>query len=885
MNKEKGDKYEIYIHKLLNNINIAYLWYDIPEKDLIESDLIHDLNKHRLKRKKFIQNPKENTNPLLDIGIDILEIKDNEYIFVQCKNGYNKGIRIEDLAGFFFRMANHPDKLGKVFYTSKLSIHIRENAVAKNIQYIKEELKDDIIEVKNKKIQLYDYQTKAINELNKWFETKKRGILNLPCGTGKTLTGCYFANNYDNVIILSPLRQFAEQNITRFKEYNKDYETVLVDSDGIRDIKEIKQIIKKNKHKKLLFSSTFRSVDIVNQFVKLLDNCIVIIDEFHNLSKSNVTDENDEFYKLLKSNIKILFQSATPRVYELEDDNDECDDDIFGGIASKMDFKEAIEKKYICDYKIYLPSISENKKNLIKLVNKEIGINDIDDSIKAKCMFLMKCMLYHGRKKCIVYCKDINETDLFKKALKKLDEFYAIELNVNTITSEDSQKKRDLKLQKFNDSDKPAILLSVQILDECIDIPKCDCIYITYSSKSKIRTIQRMCRCLRKDKDNVNKIGYVYIWCDEYDEILETLSGIKEYDIDFKEKICLETIVLGDRKKMIVDDIDVGKVKDYLMDVREYNVVGWMEMYGKVVEFMEKYERKPLERANNKNEKTLGIWILTQQQNYKNKRGNVCNIKENKAKWEDLNIKYYELLRSKNDTWNDNYNELLNFFEENKRRPLRLSKNEKEKYLEKWMNEQHHNYNNDIKAMKDSKRKKMWKKLIKEYNIYFKTKDDIWNDNYNKIISFISNNYKLPDRNANNKDEKMLACWFDHQRSAYNKKNRLMKDSDKREKWDILIKKIKKYLTTGDEIWYDKYNEVIEFIKKYNKRPTGYKHAHHTEEEQILGRWFDRQQLAYKKENKSMSDPEKRKKWKYLIDNYLNNNKNKTIECIPKKKN
>jgi len=878
MNKEKGDKYEIYIHNILNNINIAYLWYNIPEKDLIESDLIHDLNKHRLKRKKFIQNPKENTNPLLDIGIDILEIKDNEYIFVQCKNGYNKGIRIEDLAGFFFRMANHPDKLGKVFYTSKLSIHIRENAVAKNIQYIKEELKDDIIEVKNKKIQLYDYQTKAINELNNWFETKKRGILNLPCGTGKTLTGCYFANNYDNVIILSPLRQFAEQNITRFKEYNKDYETVLVDSDGIRDIKEIKQIIKKNKHKKLLFSSTFRSVDIVNQFVKLLDNCIVIIDEFHNLSKSNVTDENDEFYKLLKSNIKILFQSATPRVYELEDDNDECDDDIFGGIASKMDFKEAIEKKYICDYKIYLPSISENKKNLIKLVNKEIGINDIDDSIKAKCMFLMKCKLYHGRKKCIVYCKDINETDLFKKALKKLDEFYAIELNVNTITSEDSQKKRDLKLQKFNDSDKPAILLSVQILDECIDIPKCDCIYITYSSKSKIRTIQRMCRCLRKDKDNVNKIGYVYIWCDEYDEILETSSGIKEYDSDFKEKICLETIVLGDRKKMIVDDIDVGKVKDYLMDVKEYIIIGWMEMYGKVVEFMEKYERKPVFYADDWSERRLGIWILTQQKNYKKKKGNVYNIKENRGKWDELNKKYYELLKSKKDIWNDNYNELVKFFEENKRRPLRSSKNEKENNLAKWINKQQYHYKNNSQGMNDNKRKKIWEEFIKKYYKYFRTDNELWYDTYNEVIKFIIDNKRRPNRDTDDINEQYLGKWIDRQQSLYNTNN--MKDQEKEKKWKYIIDKYHIYFKTHDEIWKDNYKEAIKFIINNNKRP---QRRSKNIEEKRLGQYIEKQQSLYN--NGTMKDNIKREKWEYFIDNYLNNNKNKTIECIPKKKN
>lgn len=53
--------------------------------------------------------------------------------------------------------------------------------------------------------------------------------------------------------------------------------------------------------------------------------------------------------------------SATPRIYELEDNND-CDiEDILGKIVYKMDFK-AIENKYICDYDIYLPVMEDEPK-------------------------------------------------------------------------------------------------------------------------------------------------------------------------------------------------------------------------------------------------------------------------------------------------------------------------------------------------------------------------------------------------------------------------------------------------------------------------------------------------------------------------------------------
>ena len=44
-------------------------------------------------------------------------------------------------------------------------------------------------------------------------------------------------------------------------------------------------------------------------------------------------DEKNDFYQLLHSDQRILFVSATPRIYELEDKHiDFCDDSVFGDI-------------------------------------------------------------------------------------------------------------------------------------------------------------------------------------------------------------------------------------------------------------------------------------------------------------------------------------------------------------------------------------------------------------------------------------------------------------------------------------------------------------------------------------------------------------------------
>src|SRR3990167_11398385 len=92
---------------------------------------------------------------------------------------------------------------------------------------------------------------------------------------------------------------------------------------------------------------------------------------------------------LIKKKNKIMFMSAIPRIYELENtDEDDGYFDIFGDKAYHMEMKEAIKNKYIADYKIYISSIHETKKKIIEDIYNEIGILNIDKTYEAKAIFL-----------------------------------------------------------------------------------------------------------------------------------------------------------------------------------------------------------------------------------------------------------------------------------------------------------------------------------------------------------------------------------------------------------------------------------------------------------------------------------------------------------------
>ena len=87
------------------------------------------------------------------------------------------------------------------------------------------------------------------------------------------------SNDYKHIIILSPLREFASQNLNRFVEYGYDKNnTLLVDTDGNRDIDSIKKFIEN--HNNVLISCTYNSMDLISECLELFKDALFIIDEF-----------------------------------------------------------------------------------------------------------------------------------------------------------------------------------------------------------------------------------------------------------------------------------------------------------------------------------------------------------------------------------------------------------------------------------------------------------------------------------------------------------------------------------------------------------------------------------------------------------------------------
>lgn len=852
-NKEKGDLYEEIIKNDLNKEDNAeaHIWSNIPEEWFIESELLTDLEWNRLYRKLKKSNKQEFENMLHDIGIDVIQKKDNKYTLVQCKNGYNNGVTIGNLAGMYARMFNNPHLKGQVYYTDKISQNIIDISKNPNLEFIKRQIDTNIADSNNmcEKEEniyvLYEHQQEAVNKLKKHFKTESKGIICGACGIGKTLISCMFSIDYKHIILISPYKQYAEQNLKKYEDYlgNKDVIYILIDSDGTRDVYEIEKNIKKHKSKKIIFSATYKSVDVINNIMSKLDNNrIFIIDEFHNLSRKNLgmnmikvsndgdlnseseedEEENtDEIYNLISSKNKILYMSATPRVYDIEGEEDDAtNESLFGNIIYSMSFSNAIKNKYITDYKIFIPSITENDSEYKNKIEKEIDIKTIDSTIMDKCMFLYKGMIYNGSKKIIVYCRSVDELMEFHVILEHLNNFYCMDLSLYYITSETHHSKNKLNpaensrewiLIKFSTCKGRAIMLSVRILDECIDIPACDSIYITYSCESKIRIIQRLCRATRIDKNNKNKVAHIYLWCDEYKNILETLSGLKEYDTDLRNKINIQNSCIGTRKQMNTDTMkkNIDDCKKYIISIKEYNITTWFENLEKLKKYIDEYKNTPTSGSDQI--KKMHRWTSNQKRNYKQCLQNMKNSIIYNAWKEFVNDeKYKKYFYTEEELWHNNLEIASKYLDEHKKRPTK-----RKSQIGSWLTAQFACYNAYRDRMKYPHIRQIWENFIKKYSSYFMRDKEKWYTTLDNVKHHIDNTKKRP-LESRNEDERLLAQWICTQIKNSKKRTQIMKNDDIYSCWTNFVNSDKYIMYfSKKESWHKKLQYVKSFFDEY----------------------------------------------------------------------
>jgi len=550
---------------------------------------------------------------------------------------------------------------------------------------------------------------------------------------------------------------------------------------------------------------------------------------------------------------------------------------LFGDVVYKMTFTDAIANEYITDYKIWLPSIHENDEEL----DKELSIYDIDNQIKNRCKFLYSCIANNGSRKCIIYCKDTEDMKAMMECMKTLNDFYIMDVDMNSISCEDNEKKRKSVLECFTkNNDKIQLLFNIRILNECIDISACDSIYISYAPKNKITTIQRISRATRSDKNNPYKIANVYIWCEAYEEILETLSSIKEYDIMFKDKIKVNAVEFyhsKEDKEIELVENDKVLLSNCIVGVKEFRVYSWEEKLEMVednlkmlYDYVEQYNKLPSGENKNKEIKSLGKWVGEQKLNYKgreNRQGLINKNKEIGLLWQQFMNKCEYLFKTNEELWKDTLELAEKYIIENKKTPSLSDKNNETKKLAKWLYHQNENYKTNTDIIQKDELKALWEQFINKHKFkMFMTNEEWWYSRLNQLKEFIRKHNKLPTCREKNQNDKDVGIWLGAQKRNYILKKEIMTEGKIRIEWEKFINDNSELFMTNEEMWLSKFKKLCEFIEKNNKLP-----SRNNEDKtlQTLPRWIQTQKENYENNTYIMKqNTDIKLKWEEFASKY-----------------
>ena len=122
----------------------------------------------------------------------------------------------------------------------------------------------------------------------------------------------------------------------------------------------------------------------------------------------------------------------------------------------------------------------------------------------------MRGLQYYGNYKTIIYVGSIEEAAIWSDILGWINKLLNMEINCNIIDYKTSKLNRMKFIYDFINGNNYQILINLQILNEGLDIPECDSIFITKSNNNAINLIQRMCRCNRICQNK--SYGYIFLW-------------------------------------------------------------------------------------------------------------------------------------------------------------------------------------------------------------------------------------------------------------------------------------------------------------------------------------------------------------------------------------
>lgn len=459
-------------------------------------------------------------------------------VFTSWEDGKDKE-RVRIVINQFEEMWEGKEKGIKIFSFPDDSIaKMRDMKCDKSIQeLISEIIPDNALNTCNWFAEIGPNARKAkshqVEILDNWEKKNRKGLFKMCTGSGKTFTAlCAMRdaifNRSEIPIVVVPSKLLLEQWKKEIDNtFNGEVHVLTVGGKYRFDASKVRRITNPRHNIKRCILTTYHSLSKI-AFIEAANwgkHILLICDEVHNIG-------SDSFSKILNVDCgPRIGLSATPERYFDESSTDRIFK-FFGQVIHPVyEISDAIRDDILCRYFYEINEVcltDEEQCNWNKLtmrINKliaskktsDISIKDIQglnhllfkrsDIIKksirkidvASQIILSEFVL---GQKWLVYLDDSEQLNELKNVLLRVDKFRGQVLEYHT----NSESNLSQTLLHYKSSG--GVLLSINCLDEGIDIPEIERAIIVASSKNPRQYIQRRGRVLRKSKGK--SFAYIY---------------------------------------------------------------------------------------------------------------------------------------------------------------------------------------------------------------------------------------------------------------------------------------------------------------------------------------------------------------------------------------
>jgi superfamily II DNA or RNA helicase len=587
----------------LENDTRAWHWQNVPEELLHRSGYICSFNRRRLER---LKRQRTGQNPLRDYGLDGLYEKSlgDTVIYggLQAKYWTTKAVGVKDVASFLDIQnrirCTHPTSQGYLYTNCRLQPDLADSCDHPGypIQHIRYDWKPqsttDTSEtpiIPESQLVLRPYQKQALE----YFDIYQplRGVLNIPCGLGKTLIAGHLLakRKYPLIIAIAPLKCSVDNLQMRLMPFLPlDTQALLVDSDtqGTTDPEEITAWLTNHQERPRVIFSTYKStLEVLQTLEERTENSCLVIDEVHNATPE-LLDYLENF-----SDYLAMTASLPDEVWEAFPEQSR----IF-----RVSLADAIRDGYLVDYTIWLPetagvqSIEQQGKFQPKRL-KEL----FQHELSPRAFYLINGMLKTGSRRCIAYLSNREECSVFQRLFQQVClKYHGISVWTDQVDCEVSTNRRREIFKAFQESSF-AVLTSVRVLDEAVDLVRCDSIFVGNigAQASDIRMIQRWGRSSRLDPRNLAKHNHIFLWAEDRERCVNVLSLLKDSDPEFHKKlrvVGMEYAKQGSKEIMEGLREEEEKLQDWSRIVcvsYDERRMQWVQL---LLEFVEKEQRIPI---------------------------------------------------------------------------------------------------------------------------------------------------------------------------------------------------------------------------------------------------------------------------------------------------